>query len=235
MLSEIKIVPELNKRDSVVKEIVAIDEAISIIDLDISKKRILQLRVHGLLKEYGFRKKLYSITFHSLRITTTVGSLIVPALLSVQYVNGNVTSQSATIGVQVYWAVWILSLFVTICNGLLNLMKIDKKYYIIHTCYQQILSEVWQYVQLSGKFSGSYTQGQEPTHVNQYVFICNILEKIRMKHIEEEYYKIVEQHGAQTGDSLVPPTPMKQGIVDEKSLSIVNDKGVTTTTTLRKI
>jgi hypothetical protein len=195
---------------SVKREIQAIDEAISTITLSQGQKRILQLRVNGLLREYGFRTRIYSISFHSLRTTTTVGSLIVPALLSAQYVNGNVTMDTANIGVKVYWSVWVISLFVTICNGLMNLMKIDKKYYMLHSCYQHIVSEVWQYVQLSGKFSGQYTPGQEPTHTNQYIYICSILEKIRMKHIEEEYYKVTEQNATSAGDSLIPTAPSRE-------------------------
>ena len=204
---------------AVKREIQAIDEAISNTTLSQSQRRILQLRVNGLLREYGFRTRIYSISFHTLRTTTTVGSLIVPALLSAQYVNGNVTTDTANIGVKVYWSVWVISLFVTICNGLMNLMKIDKKYYMLHTCYEHIVSEVWQYVQLSGKFSGQYTPGQEPTHSNQYIYICSILEKIRMKHIEEEYYKVTEQNATGASDSLVPPTPLRVRMVDAQEIS----------------
>jgi hypothetical protein len=222
---ELRIQPETTfhfKRD-----IVSIQEALSLVDLDESRKKILQLRVDGLLHEYKLRCRIYSITFHTLRTMTTVGSLIVPALLSAQYVNGSVTSQAATIGLQVYWSVWIISLFVTICNGLMNLMKIDKKYHVLHTCYQHLISEIWQYIQLSGKYSGSNMPGLEATHLSQYVYICNTLEKIRMKHIEEEYYKITEQNGPPS-DSLVPPTPFK-GISEEKEKSIVlvNDQEIT--------
>ena len=59
---------------TVKREIQAIDEAISNTTLSQSQKRILQLRVNGLLREYGFRTRIYSISFHSLRTTTTVGS-----------------------------------------------------------------------------------------------------------------------------------------------------------------
>jgi hypothetical protein len=218
---------------SVNREIHAIDEAISNSTLSTFQKRILQLRVNALLREYGFRTRIYSITFHTLRATTTIGSLIVPALLSVQFANENTSAQTANISIQVYWVVWIISLFVTICNGLMNLMKIDKKYYMLHTCYQHIVSEIWQYVQLSGKFSGQYTQGQEPTHSNQYIYICNILEKIRMKHIEEEYYKVTEQNASGATDSLIPPTPLRARITDgivENSIVDINGSA----TTLRK-
>ena len=226
---EIRVAPEPDTSESS-----ALDVAISNINIDANQKKILQLRVSSLLREYKFRTRIYSVTFHSLRITTTVGSLIVPALLSVQYVNGNVSSENATIGVQVYWVVWILSLIVTICNGLLNLMKIDKKYYMLHTCYQHIISEVWQYVQLSGKYSGMYTQGQEATHLNQYIYVCNILEKIRMKQIEEEYYKVTEQNAAHTGESLVPPTPLKSRVDENSSVLVNGSSDQSNETTLRR-
>lgn len=230
--------PSSSVEQNVRREIHAIEEAISNTTLSQSQKRILHLRVNSLLREYGFRTRIYSISFHSLRTTTTVGSLIVPALLSAQYVNGNVTTESANIGIRVYWSVWVISLFVTICNGLMNLMKIDKKYYMLHTCYQHIVSEVWQYVQLSGKFSGQYTPGQEPTHTNQYIYICNILEKIRMRHIEEEYYKVTEQNATGAADSLIPPTPLRARLVDAQQISEAPVNGPQTTfgqTTLRRL
>jgi len=108
----------------------------------------------------------------------------------------------------VYWIVWVVSLFVTISNGIIALLKIDKKYYVLNTTYQHLLSEGWQYIELSGKYSGFYTQGIGPTHENQFIFFCNTLEKIRMRHIQDEYYK-VEEHPSQQTLAIVPPSPLK--------------------------
>jgi hypothetical protein len=143
-----------------------------------------------------------------------------------------------------YWLVWNLSLFVTISNGVMALLKVDKKYFVLNTTYQHLLSEGWQFIHLSGKYSGFYTPSATPTHQNQFIYFCNMVEKIRMKQVEEEYYKIDQAHshgstGGQGQEQLVPPTPAKASIkssailpfgdLGEKSPMIVNDESEDTT------
>jgi hypothetical protein len=86
----------------------------------------------------------------------------------------------------------MLSLLVTICNGILTLFKVDKKYYFLHTTLEQLKSEAWQYLYLTGKYGGYYSKGIIPTHENQYIFFCHNIEKIKLKQVEEEYYKLIE-------------------------------------------
>jgi hypothetical protein len=140
-----------------------------------------------------------------------------------------------------YWLVWNLSLFVTISNGVMALLKVDKKYFVLNTTYQHLLSEGWQFIHLSGKYSGFYTPSAAASHENQFIYFCNMVEKIRMKQVEEEYYKIDQAHSHGSGSSsgqgqeqLVPPTPAKASIkssailpfgdIGEKSPIIVNDE-----------
>jgi hypothetical protein len=130
-----------------------------------------------------------SIMFHTSRTIITVGSLLVPALLSIQ------NNSSKDINEQVYWATWFTSLLVTICNGLQSLFKLDKKYYSIHTVMEQMISEGWQYVELTAKYSGFYTPKEEPNHDNQFIYFCHAIEKIRMRQVEEEYYKMAAGEG----------------------------------------
>jgi hypothetical protein len=128
--------------------------------------------------------------------------------------------------VQMYWVVWILSLTVTISNAVIALFKVDKKYYILNTTYQQLLSEGWQFIELSGKYSGFYTPNVVCTHSNQFIYFCNVLEKIRMRHVQDEYYKVDDHsHATPKGDQLIPPTPLKALPFDgvgEKSDILVN-------------
>jgi len=153
--------------------------------------------------------------FHCSRIIITVGSLIVPALLSIQ---------GATIlNVQIYWSTWVISLMVTICNALMALFKFDKRYYYLHTVLEKLTSEGWQYIELTGKYSGYHTPGIPPTHDNQFIYFCHAIEKTRMKQVEEEYYKLSEtpSQTPQTAlqdakNSLIPPTP-QQGDLDQIS------------------
>lgn len=189
------------------------------ISLDIVTRRYITL-----LQEYYKRKNLYSQSFHITRIIMTVGSLIVPALLSVQYTAGNVTSLEANMSAEVYWIVWVLSLLVTISNGVMSLFKVDKKYFVLNTTFEQLLSEGWQYIELSGKYSGQLTPGHTASHTNQYPYFCHMIEKIRMKQVEDEYYKVMEHsthvHRNNNGnhDSLVPPTPFRSFGINQNQI-----------------
>ena len=72
---------------------------------------------------------------------------------------------------------------------------------------------------LTGRYSGQLTHGEPPTHQNQFVYFTHQIEKIKMKQIEEEYYKSDEkttqppQHGTSTSTAtapshdLYPPSP----------------------------
>lgn len=123
---------------------------------------------------------------------------------------------------------------VTMANGLHNVFKIDKKYYFLHTVLNQIKSEGWQYLELSGRYSGFKTPNQLPSHDNQFVYFCHIIEKIKLKQIEEEYYKFSDLHTPTNGngtktsnesaieekkDSLMPPTPLNTLTEQAKALS----------------
>ena len=163
-------------------------------------------RYVSVTEQLQWRTALYAWVFHIGRTIVTVGSLIVPALLSIQYTSAGQSSPEA-MSVQIYWITWIVSLLVTTCNGVLTLFKVDKKYYFLHTTYEQLQSEAWQYIHLSGKYSGHYTKGLLATHLNQYVYFCHNIEKIKLKQVEEEYYKLSDSHTN-------PGQPNKSAIID---------------------
>jgi hypothetical protein len=155
------------------------------------QKQSIIVRYISMIEDMRGRVKFHATLFHTGRTVVTVGSLIVPAMMSIQY---SQTGNSGTIDIStvVYWFTWCVSLLVTTFNGILTLFKIDKKYYFLHTTLEQLKSEAWQYIHLSGKYAGHYTKGIIPTHSNQYVFFTHNLEKIKLKQVEEEYYKAID-------------------------------------------
>jgi hypothetical protein len=165
--------------------------------LDELKKIIFQERFIEVLKTFERRCWRIALFFHLLRILVSVGSLIVPALLSIQYSD---TSASTSIkdpesfAYEIYWATWVISLLVTTSNGVVSVFKIDKKYYFLHTTMEQLRSEGWQYLELSGRYSGFHTPGATPTHENQFIYFCHAVEKIKMHQVEEEYFKLTDSH-----------------------------------------
>lgn len=171
------------------------EEAVQKMELDPLEKHVLVQRFIPLLKEYERRCMFYAIVFHVCRFLVTVGSLIVPALLSIQYTDTTSTTMSnqQDFAYQIYWATWAISLLVTTSNGIATVFKIEKKYYYLHTTLEQLRSEGWQFVMLTGKYSGFFTNPEKPTHKNQYVYFCHTIEKIKMKQVTEEYFKIEDQ------------------------------------------
>ena len=112
----------------------------------------------------------------------TVGSLAVPALLSI-----NMKPETEPF---LYWLTWSISLAVTTSNGIVTLFKIDKRFFSLHATMERLRSEIWQYLELSGRYSGILgTSNHKPSHSNQYVYFCSQIERIRMKHIDDEYVK----------------------------------------------
>lgn len=163
------------------------------IDLPFAQKQIIQSRYLHILENFQKRTRNHSIVFFIGHFIVTVGSLFVPALLSVQNSGSNYTFNITNFTVQIYWATFIISLMVTICNGILALFKIDKKYYFLNTTLERLRSEGWQYFGLTGRYSGHLIGNQIPTHQNQFVFFIHYIEKIKMKQVEEEYYKSDEK------------------------------------------
>ena len=164
------------------------------IQLKPGQKEIVQARYVAILENFQKRTRNHSILFFIGHFIVTVGSLFVPALLSIQNSGSNYTFNNTNFTVQIYWATFVISLLVTICNGILTLFKVDKKYYFLNTTLERLRSEGWQYVGLTGRYSGQLLEkGVEPTHQNQFIYFIHHVEKIKMKQVEEEYYKTDEK------------------------------------------
>jgi hypothetical protein len=210
------------------------EETVNALTLNAIRKQILRERYLAVLANYQRRACRYGRSFHWSRIIVAVGSLLVPALLSIQYIPGTSSSGGAATAnaIVLYWVTWVISLLVTISNGLYTLMKVDKKYYFLNTIVEQLRSEGWQYVSLTGRYSGIAGAEATRTHEFQFLFFCHMVEKIKMHQVEEEYFKLTDEYskasGAGTGvittnssspattamraltqGSLQPPTPQQ--------------------------
>lgn len=154
----------------------------SLNDLTEQQRSSIKHRIKFLLQEYRTRSCRYSALFYVTRLMITVGSLAVPALLSI-----NMKPDTEPF---LYWLTWSISLAVTTSNGIVTLFKIDKRFFSLHATMERLRSEIWQYLELSGRYSGILgTSHHKPSHSNQYVYFCSQIEKIRMKHIDDEYVK----------------------------------------------
>ena len=158
------------------------------LDLTPVQRDIIKSRYLNLLENFQKRSRNYTIVFYAGHAIVTIGALLVPALLSILNTN-TMGSQGFTI--QIYWATFLISLCVTICNGILTLFRIDKKYYFLNTAIEKLRSEGWQFVGLTGRYASK--PDMITTHQNQFVYFIHYVEKMKMKQVEEEYYKVDEK------------------------------------------
>jgi hypothetical protein len=158
------------------------------LELEPYKKLVLQERYLDVLHDFKRRAGRLSCMFYSTRLIVTIGSILVPAFLSVQGSAGSLHQA------EIYWTTWIISVMVTICNGLMSLFKLDKKYFFIHTTLELLTSEGWQYIGLSGRYSPK-NSSEQPTHENQFLIFFHMAEKIKMRQVEEEYWKFTDTAG----------------------------------------
>lgn len=191
------------------------EELIDQISLPSEKKLILKKRFVRLVTNEKQRSLRITFLYYLGHTIVSVGSLIVPALLSIQYTSTTSiqSTNSESFSYMIYWTTWFISLLVTTFNALLTLFKIDKKYLYLNTNKELLASEGWQYLQLSGRYSGFFTPMSPPTHENQFVFFCHRIEKIRLHEIEDEYSRFYEQNSSSGSGT---------------SQQIVNDRQITT-------
>jgi hypothetical protein len=201
------------------------------------QKRIIEQRYLALLSEFERRTMFYAVLFHTCRVLVTIGSLIVPALLSIQYTDTSTTTTSITnpenFAYQIYWATWVVSLLVTTSNGIFTLFKVDKKYYLLHSTLEQLRSEGWQYLELSGRFSGFYTPKEKASHVNQFLFFCHRIEKIKMHQVQEEYWKLEESSQSKESATTVA-TATAAAREHSVTNSVLGDESVAAPTTVNR-
>jgi hypothetical protein len=165
------------------------------LELSEVQKQIITTRYLSILENFQRRSRNYSYIFFSGHFIVTVGSLFVPALLSIQNSDKSYTFSGSNFTVQIYWTTFVISLLVTIFNGILTLFKVDKKYYFLNTTLERLRSEGWQYFSLTGRYDGRLLKNTTPNHQNQFIHFTHYVEKIKMKQVEEEYYKADEKIG----------------------------------------
>jgi hypothetical protein len=163
------------------------------LDIPDIQKEIIQIRYINILENFQRRSRNYSYIFFIGHFIITVGSLFVPALLSIQNSDKDYTFTGSNFSIQIYWTTFVISLLVTIFNGVLTLFKVDKKYYFLNTTLERLRSEGWQYFCLTGRYDGRLLTNEKPNHMNQFVYFTHYIEKFKMKQVAEEYYKADEK------------------------------------------
>lgn len=122
-------------------------------------KMLLRKRFIPILKTMELEMKRVSAGFTMFQIVTTLGSIVVPALLSIEDRNliFNATVQQGEFQTHnLYWTTWAISIAVTISNAFNQLLGLEKKYIIRNIHLSQMKKEGWSFLEKSGSIYGKY-------------------------------------------------------------------------------
>tara|TARA_B100000214_G_C23957662_1_gene623675 strand:+ start:1288 stop:2112 length:825 start_codon:yes stop_codon:yes gene_type:complete len=157
-----------------------IKEIIETLELNNETERnILKSRFLAEVLMYEKRKNNTKKYYNVFRFIVTLGSLFLPALLSIGQMDpAKLPRNFDNIS---YWASWTISLTVTACNGFLQLFSLDKNYFEFSITTEQLKTEGWQFFQLSGKYE------EYESHKEAYKAFCKSIENIKRKQVEKEF------------------------------------------------
>ena len=142
-------------------------------------KHILKSRFLYEVLNYDARRDYTKKYYNGFRFTVTVGSILLPAILSIGQMDPDkLPDNFDDIS---YWSAWSLSLMVTVSNGFLQLFSLDKNYFEYAITSEQLKTEGWQFLQLSGKYD------EYPDHKSAYRPFCKSIELIKRKQVEKEF------------------------------------------------
>jgi hypothetical protein len=154
-------------------------------DLTNIQKHAIKTRIISVVMRLRARLRRLSVAYTCLRTTTTVGSLLVPSILTLQSPTQPVTQP--TDGFSAYWAIWGIGLVVSVSNAFVSLFRVDKNYYTIGNLLEKIESESWLFLTQSGPYNpendeeGGHNITDDSTytghrmHFRQFIEKCEIL------------------------------------------------------------
>mgnify|MGYP004001414205 FL=1 len=157
-------------------------------DLEIEpyQKKIIAKRYLKQVSFYAGKAKSSEIFYLFLSIFVTICTILLPALLSIQQIDySDDEEEDKEFKQRVYWGTWIISLLITISNGLLQFLNLQKQFVSFNQTKERLLAEGWHYIQLSGNY-------KDRTHQSSFIDFCDEIEKIKKSQVNKELMFITE-------------------------------------------
>lgn len=114
-------------------------------------KELILFRYINLMTKVSKKYKYYSNHYTFAHLFTSISSLIVTSLISINNMNNNEVSQSAML----WWMSWGLSLSISLVNLLSSFFKWERKYMLLFKIYTRLEQEIWMFIELIGPYSQS--------------------------------------------------------------------------------
>jgi hypothetical protein len=129
---------------------------------------------------YDKKAKTTEFFYLFLSIFVTIGTIITPAMLSIQGVTlAEDEETNEDYKERIYWFTWITSILITISNGLVQFLNLHKQYISYNSTKEKLLAEGWSYFQLSGKY-------KKGNHSTNFIKFCEEIEEIKKVQVEKE-------------------------------------------------
>lgn len=122
---------------------------------------LLKNRFLPMMNTMEVEAKRVNTAFTTFQIVTTLGSIVVPALLSIEDVALQYNSTTTEVEFQnhnLFWITWGISMAVTISNGFNQLLGLERKYILRNISVSQIQKEGWSFLEKSGDVYGQLKQ-----------------------------------------------------------------------------
>ncbi len=144
------------------------------------QKTILRQRYLNEVLLYDKKAKVAEFFYMFLSMFVTISSIILPALLSIQEIDySDDEKKDEDFKKRVYWGAFIVSLLITISNGIIQFLSLHKQFVSFNQTKEQLLAEGWYYFELSGRY-------KEKTHESAFIEFCEQVEKIKKKQVDKE-------------------------------------------------
>ena len=124
-----------------------LQNAVENVDLKEEQKVYYMMRYMDLVRRYRKKYQRVNTMYNCLRITVMVGSIFIPALLTLQKDPTTIISETT------YWVVFGLSLCVTLSNSLLELFNVAAMNTKLWLHVHRLETEGWQFLHLSDAYS----------------------------------------------------------------------------------
>jgi hypothetical protein len=195
---------------------------IDVLNLTRYQKIIIYDRYLRIVEYYFCSKRCYDFLYYLMKFLIQSCSIVVPALLSIEYFfsddavfidNSNESFEAIynditdeNIDNPIFWIVWGISLLVGLLTNIMGLFSIDSKFFTTGQTYLKMVSEGWQYFELTGKYGVQEDRKNDitiiNTHKTQFNNFCNEIEKIYKNETELRYVAPIASDNASKSNLL---------------------------------
>jgi hypothetical protein len=150
------------------------------ISIEENNRKIIIARFIEEVELYDRKARVAETFYMIFNLIITIGSVILPALLSIQNVNFSEDEDlDQSYRDRIYWLSWCISLLISVCNGLTQLLSLNKQYGSYILVREKLIAEGWKYLELCDEYEGK-------THKENFTKFCEEIEIINKSQTERE-------------------------------------------------